>query len=862
MTTPEPVSIGKYIVRRAIGSGSQGAVYLAYDPDLNREVALKALHPQIASSEVLERFVREARILAQVDHPNIATVYDVGRDQQSGLYYFAMEHVPHSAEDMLESEGKLRVDLAVRIAKEAAEALEAARQAGITHHDVKPENLLLTSMDDLGSIKLIDFGIARAADSGGTQAGTMWGTPYYMAPEQWHSVRGDTRSDVYSLGVTLYRLISGRAPFESELENPVARNTEISRMHAESDLPPLREADDDLWWILVRCMMKDPGERFQTPGEVARALELYEAGGALSQGAFRMGWRGALRRYANHPQDALANSRLMMGAFGTLLLMAVVALVLVAARGDDNGEPPPDEPPPEAVGGANIPGFTPPESINSELLPSFPANIPSLASVLEPTATPAPAATPTPAPTQTPAPTPTETATPAPTPTPTETATPAPTFTPTPTPAATATPSPTATNTPAPTATPTPTATFTPTPTATRTPTPTATATPTATPTPTATNTPTPTPTPTLPDLKIGAVSFTPEDLNIWDEIEFTIDVKNVGVSDANDFAVGLYDGDRLLAKSDVAGIAPGYRQTVQFTWRAEAQPLILAVIADRNNRIQESDESNNVSDPVSILPTIPPYLINEITWSPRRPELNERATFFAHVSNTGGDRVIYDASVAFYVDGEYLAWAHLDSIMQPRDTRQIDSRSKWKAESGAHEIVAALYPSAYLSHSENPFWRQRDDRYAIHVRRVLYDATLMPNLTIDSVEIEQRDIPNNDEVYLDVRITAFNALSEDGIRPGEVRGPFDVIVEMTSGPECPFGTINPCVASLRFDGLRGGSGKTQTAGGTRGVPSPSRSGDVYEYTFVITIDPLDKIEESDETDNTAISRHRVKRED
>ena len=262
MTTPEPVSIGKYIVRRAIGSGSQGAVYLAYDPDLNREVALKALHPQIASSEVLERFVREARILAQVDHPNIATVYDVGRDQQSGLYYFAMEHVPHSAEDMLESEGKLRVDLAVRIAKEAAEALEAARQAGITHHDVKPENLLLTSMDDLGSIKLIDFGIARAADSGGTQAGTMWGTPYYMAPEQWHSVRGDTRSDVYSLGVTLYRLISGRAPFESELENPVARNTEISRMHAESDLPPLREADDDLWWILVRCMMKDPDERF------------------------------------------------------------------------------------------------------------------------------------------------------------------------------------------------------------------------------------------------------------------------------------------------------------------------------------------------------------------------------------------------------------------------------------------------------------------------------------------------------------------------------------------------------------------------------------------------------------------------
>ena len=119
--------------------------------------------------------MREARILAQIDHPNIATVFDVGRDRQSGLYYFAMEYVPHSVEQVLEVRGRLSADRAVRVAQEAASALEAARQAGITHHDVKPENLLLTSLEASGAVKLIDFGIARAGDSGGTQAGALWG---------------------------------------------------------------------------------------------------------------------------------------------------------------------------------------------------------------------------------------------------------------------------------------------------------------------------------------------------------------------------------------------------------------------------------------------------------------------------------------------------------------------------------------------------------------------------------------------------------------------------------------------------------------------------------------------------------------
>ncbi len=339
MTARNPDMIGKYHLRRSLGAGSQGSAYLAYDPDLGREVALKALHPHLATGEVRNRFMREARILAQIDHPNIATVFDVGRDRRSGLYYFAMEYVPYSVEQVLEVRGRLSADRAVRVAQEAASALEAARQAGITHHDVKPENLLLTSLGASGAVKLIDFGIARAGDSGGTQAGALWGTPYYMAPEQWHSVRGDTRSDVYSLGVTLYRLVSGKLPFDSDLGNPVARNTEISRMHAEDEIPGLDETDDALWEIIVRCLMKDPDERFQTPGDLAQALERYLAG--EPSGAAVAGGRRAKSR-------GFPSSKPVWILAGLLIGTVAVAALVGAVNGNflSSSQPPSDSNPP------------------------------------------------------------------------------------------------------------------------------------------------------------------------------------------------------------------------------------------------------------------------------------------------------------------------------------------------------------------------------------------------------------------------------------------------------------------------------------------------------------------------------------
>ena len=882
MTAPGPVAIGKYQVRRSLGAGSQGAAYLAYDPDLNREVAVKVLHPHLATGEVLRRFVGEARILARIDHPNIATVFDVGRDRQSGLYYFAMEYVPLSVEELLGRQGRLSANHAARVARQAASALEAARRAGITHHDVKPENLLLTSLRADGSVKLIDFGIARAVDSGGTQAGTMWGTPYYMSPEQWHSIRGDTRSDVYSLGVTLYRMVSGRPPFDSALENPAARNTEISLMHAQDDIPSLDEVDDVLWEIIVRCMMKDPDERFQTPGDLAQALELYLAGEPL---AGRYSWPSR-RRILRRPMQLFANSRFMMGVFATLLIIAVVALVLVGAGGAVPPESPvavnipnipdftppesvnipniPDFTPPESVNIPNIPGFTPPESVNSELLPSDPAEI--VAAIMDPiaTPTPTPTATLTPAPTVTPTPAPTHTSTPTLAPTATFTPTPTKTYTPVPTPTYTPTPvptfTPTPTYTPTPTATPTPhnTPTPTPTPTATQVPTPVITPTPTFTPTPAPTSTPTPIP--LRADLTVEEVSFTPDNPDVWDEVTFTAVVRNIGLKDATGFTVGLYDGNKLLDESEISvAVPPSYRHRVNFMWRAEAEPRALAVVVDTEDRVPESNESNNVSATISVLPAIPPYQVDKITWTPSRPEFDERTTFWAHIKNTADDRVDYNASVAFYVDGEYLAWSALDRFMAPRSTVQKDSHTGWDAQKGVHEIVVAIYPAEYLSHVANPFWREFDDRYVIDARSVSYNATKLPNLEIAGVDIQERKISGSHNVYLDMRITAFNALDDDGIRPGAVNGTFVVGVEMITGPQCPFETSDPCVASVQFDGLDGGSGRTLSISGVTGVPRPTAQGSVYEYTFIITADPLDEIEESDETDNTARKTHRIK---
>ena len=866
MTDTPGQMIGKYRVIRNLASGSQGTVYHAYDPDLEREVALKVLHPHLATLEIVARFQREARIVASINHPNIAGIIDIG--EHDGSHFLVIEYVPHTVRELIDR-GPLDIGRAVALAHQTALALEAARTSrhGITHHDVKPENMLLTSLDADGVVELVDFGIAHAADMlSMTQAGAQWGTPLYMPPEQWMGERGDTRSDVYSLGVVMYQMMSGQVPFNSTASNSLAQQNDIARQHIEVDPASLRSVREDipevLQTIVAKCMAKSPEDRYQTPGELA--AELAGVLGLTASPAPTQISEEAQPRPATPstpqpvvpvpPQESdgakpIRQNRLPLiaaGGFGAMIV--IVLIVLVASRPGGNGTrtaPRPVIPPPMIT--TPTPTHSPVPKPTKTPVP-FPTNIPAAVVALEPTSTPVTAPTPYPMqPTFTPSPTatpePTSTHVPTPTPYPKQsTYTPLPTNTPipAPTPLPTNTPNPTS----IPTATPLPTATLEPT----------ATPIPTATPVPTATPTLTPTPIPILPDLKLGSVSVSSETPAIWEEVSFTASVSNLGTAVAGEFTIGLYDGEQVLDERRVNRLIIDEVEEVTFVWRAEAHTRTLSVNIDQENRIVESDEGNNFAT-IRMAPLTPPYQVDMINWGPLKPEIDERFTFWAHIRNKGDRRVRYDAGVAFYLDGEFHSWSRLEKV-EASSIEQVGSDS-WKASKGALNVTVMVYPIGYFDYESNPSWKKPDERYAIDTEHATYNHTRLPNLTITAVTFSEKRDANTETFYLDTKVTISNEIGEDGLRPPSVKDPFDVVVEFEEGMPCPFGDLYPCAVPIEIDGLGGGSEKGRWARGIAPLPLP-RSGSVHEYKVVVTVDPSNVVDESDETDNVARNRNRV----
>jgi serine/threonine-protein kinase len=283
--TVEKPMLGRYQVEKELGKGAMGVVYLGKDPKIGRVVAIKtmALSQEFEADELVEvkeRFFREAETAGRLSHPNIVTIYDAGEEHD--LCYIAMELLKGGDLVPFCKPGNLLgTDKVVSIVARAAEALGYAHRQGVVHRDIKPANIMYHP--DTDTLKVTDFGIARLTDSSKTKTGMVLGTPSYMSPEQLAGKKIEGRSDLFSLAVSLYQLLSGKLPFEGEsmaqLMFRIANESPTDILSVRPDVPP------GLVAFLARAMAKNPDERFQTGEEFAQSLRAALAGGASAAAA-------------------------------------------------------------------------------------------------------------------------------------------------------------------------------------------------------------------------------------------------------------------------------------------------------------------------------------------------------------------------------------------------------------------------------------------------------------------------------------------------------------------------------------------------------------------------------------------------
>lgn len=286
-------SLGNYTIKRTIGSGGMGTVYLAEQEHIGKKVAIKVLHPQhVDNREIAERFFQEARAVNEINHPNIVDILDYKvtswRDQP--LAYFVMEYVEgQSVATLARERAPLPIVRALHICRQVADALAASHAKGIIHRDLKPDNLMITRRGrEIDVVKVLDFGVARLVEKPPgaihTSMGRILGTPEYMAPEQWDG-KSDHRVDIYALGIVLYRLLTGKLPFPgkgfSELFSQHKTGLATRPSVLVSGIPPQVDV------VVVKALAKSPDDRYGSMESFARALgdpDGYVTGLLLSMG--------------------------------------------------------------------------------------------------------------------------------------------------------------------------------------------------------------------------------------------------------------------------------------------------------------------------------------------------------------------------------------------------------------------------------------------------------------------------------------------------------------------------------------------------------------------------------------------------
>lgn len=278
-------TLGPYRVIEQVGLGGMATVHKAYQPSMQRYVALKILPQHFATDpQFVERFIREARTIARLEHKNILPVYDFG--EENGVTYLAMRYLEGGTLKDVLGLGRLTLADAAEIIAQVCAALDYAHRHGVIHRDVKPANIML---DDEGSAYLTDFGIAKVLEgtAGLTESGAAIGTPAYMAPEQSLGTAVDGRADIYALGVILYEMIVGRAPYQAD--TPMA----VALAHIHDPLPLPRSIDpaipEAVEVVIIKALAKNPGDRYQTPNELASDLKnaIDQAGADRSQSTLR-----------------------------------------------------------------------------------------------------------------------------------------------------------------------------------------------------------------------------------------------------------------------------------------------------------------------------------------------------------------------------------------------------------------------------------------------------------------------------------------------------------------------------------------------------------------------------------------------